>query len=412
MRDKQGMGAEMLQGLDAVPWNALTHAYGPADDVPYCLRGIASPEADRREGAWSALYGNIWHQGTVYEATAHAVPFLIELAADASVLERERVLVYLGHLATGSSYLDAHQHLSIFEEQRNAPDFAAKLAEEMSWVRAAREAVRTGAATYAGLLDAGEHRVRAAAAYLIGRFHEDEDLNGRWVIAHADREGDVMVHAACVLAAGMLGPRHAAWLQQKLDDKDEVVRLAGALGLAWAQPADVPEAARAILQQTVVAPSESVQGVFAAFPWHDADASDYCSDALSTLDGAAPLDALLEAFEATTYAKSGNLGSAILRKVFVEPIAAGATFAALSGDQQRVVRAIADCDNFWRPDVNVRAAMEAAGFEMTDDERELTEASWANRWEVLHPAGLPPTRDELRDFIAGSPAGSPAEGGD
>jgi hypothetical protein len=63
-----------LERLDDVPWGSLTHAYGAADDVPGLLRELASGDAEAREAALHELHGNVWHQGTVYEATAHVVP--------------------------------------------------------------------------------------------------------------------------------------------------------------------------------------------------------------------------------------------------------------------------------------------------------------------------------------------------
>jgi hypothetical protein len=70
-----------LAGLADVAWGDLRHAYGPAGDVPGLLRAIASGDAEAAGDAVSALFGNIWHQGTVYLATPYAVPFLARMAA-------------------------------------------------------------------------------------------------------------------------------------------------------------------------------------------------------------------------------------------------------------------------------------------------------------------------------------------
>jgi hypothetical protein len=60
----------MLEDLDSVDWKNLGHAYGEASDVPDLIRALASPAKKSREDAWHHLYSNVWHQGTVYEATA------------------------------------------------------------------------------------------------------------------------------------------------------------------------------------------------------------------------------------------------------------------------------------------------------------------------------------------------------
>ena len=135
----------MLEGLDAVLWSDLTHAYGTAGDVPELIRAVTSADESTRRKAWHSLYGNLWHQGTIYEATAHAVPFFIELAGSTSVTEREWVLGYLVNLAGGTSYNDVHQHSGLFADRRNTSEFQRRK-QELGWVEATRAAVRRGAA--------------------------------------------------------------------------------------------------------------------------------------------------------------------------------------------------------------------------------------------------------------------------
>ncbi|QNS02810.1 HEAT repeat domain-containing protein [Streptomyces xanthii] len=70
-----------LAGLDSFPWDSVSHAYGSADDVPVLLRALTDPDDEAAEDALSELYGSVLHQGTVYTATAAAVPFLARIAA-------------------------------------------------------------------------------------------------------------------------------------------------------------------------------------------------------------------------------------------------------------------------------------------------------------------------------------------
>ncbi|MGW6866147.1 hypothetical protein [Streptomyces sp. NPDC054901] len=71
----------LLDGLDARPWHSLSHAYGSAEDIPDLLRALAGADVDAADEALSELYGNVLHQGTVYAASAEAVPFLAGIAA-------------------------------------------------------------------------------------------------------------------------------------------------------------------------------------------------------------------------------------------------------------------------------------------------------------------------------------------
>jgi hypothetical protein len=92
----------MLDGLDDIDWGALTHAYGSAGDVPDLVRALRSPDADVRAEARYELYGNIHHQGTRYEASAYAVPYLLELVADRATPDRSELVLLLATLATGN----------------------------------------------------------------------------------------------------------------------------------------------------------------------------------------------------------------------------------------------------------------------------------------------------------------------
>lgn len=94
----------MLDGLDAVPWHELKHAYGPADDVPGRLRDLALGSEALRRRAIDELFSSLAHQGTVYEASAFAVPFLARIARDQRTPRhwRDWTLVLLAALADRS----------------------------------------------------------------------------------------------------------------------------------------------------------------------------------------------------------------------------------------------------------------------------------------------------------------------
>lgn len=107
----------LLAGLSALPWAKLMHAYGPATDVPDLLRALADPEsapaamvnaAAREERSifehvtWK-LWGNVFHQGSVWQVSAYVVPFLYEILKDGrDDAELRRFLIqYLHALAVG-----------------------------------------------------------------------------------------------------------------------------------------------------------------------------------------------------------------------------------------------------------------------------------------------------------------------
>lgn len=162
----------MLEGLAGIDWGSLNHAYGAAADVPDLLRALASPERKVRSRALYGLYGNIWHQGTVYEATAYAVPFLIELLREAMVQDKAEILGLLQAISRGSSYLEVHQDLEWYRKERRTAAFQEQLRQEVIWVRKASEAVSAGIPAYRALLAAPSLKLRIWSAYVLANCAE------------------------------------------------------------------------------------------------------------------------------------------------------------------------------------------------------------------------------------------------
>ncbi len=141
----------MFDGLDDIDWAALTHAYGSAADVPGLLRARASNDPAVAEEADGEFFGNIWHQGTVYEATAYAVPYLVELLRNEQTHDRFSLVVLLAFIAKGTSYMEVHDRYVHYMVDR--PDLQEQLARELRWKAAAREAIQANAKDYWRLMD-------------------------------------------------------------------------------------------------------------------------------------------------------------------------------------------------------------------------------------------------------------------
>ncbi|MEE1737829.1 hypothetical protein PUR49_15145 [Streptomyces sp. BE147] len=96
--------APFFAELDARPWADYEHAYGSAADVPDCLRALAGDDEEAADEALGDLYASILHQGSVYEASAQAVPFLARLAALG--IRTADLLALLGGIAEGGTEFD------------------------------------------------------------------------------------------------------------------------------------------------------------------------------------------------------------------------------------------------------------------------------------------------------------------
>ncbi len=235
----------MLEGLDRVNWSQLSHAYGPADDVPALIRALASGDADARDHAFQGLFSTIWHQGTVYEATAHAVPFLLELLAAPGVAEKEAIFHLLGSIADGNSYMEVHSRLwdDVDPSQEAQRERQEQVGREREHVRAARQAVEAGVGTYLDLLADEDPTVREAAISMLGLCRGRADRVIPELLARIPNQADARSRAALILAVGDLAegtgdlsPFHTLFAERMQPEEAPVVRLAAAICLARSSP--------------------------------------------------------------------------------------------------------------------------------------------------------------------------------
>ncbi|GGV49714.1 hypothetical protein GCM10010495_79390 [Kitasatospora herbaricolor] len=190
--------ADALAGLDAHPWARVSHAYGPAEDLPDLLRALAEG-GESAEEAISELYSCILHQGTVYPASVDAVPYLARIAVAAGAGATE-VLCLLGGLAESE------------DEWEIAPG-------------AVRSAVADQIPLLTTLLAHEDVDVRLVTAWTLGHTRDADaalaSLRGRWT-AEADPGvraellvalGRVDLPGATVEAPALLGPATPAPLR-------------------------------------------------------------------------------------------------------------------------------------------------------------------------------------------------------
>jgi len=205
----------MLETLDRVPWADLHHAFGPAVDIPAIVRGAAGGDAR----ALDSLFENIWHQGTVYEATPHVVPFLLELLA-APQANGSKLLVLLRLIGTGRSE---------------------------RWCESSAEAVACGADRYLELLNSPDQEVRTSAARTLSTCVRRASELAPRLVEHITSERDELVRAALVFACGNLGVVSAAAMESWLRDEHPAPRVAAAV-VAARREGDCPAAVvRALL---------------------------------------------------------------------------------------------------------------------------------------------------------------------
>ena len=169
----------MLERLDTINWSALHHAHGEASDVPILLRTTLSQIKEERDFAFQLLHETIWHQGTVYEASAHVVPFLWEMIQSPETPDKPSVVFLLASLANGHPYLKGHAVYSEETEERfrkflakDGLELEAEMAKEERWVAETREAVGQGLPFLYPYLDRGDSHIKWCVAQALACYPE------------------------------------------------------------------------------------------------------------------------------------------------------------------------------------------------------------------------------------------------
>ncbi|MFD6532615.1 PBS lyase, partial [Streptomyces sp. NPDC060184] len=226
----------MFSGIDEVDWASMRHAYGPADDVPALLAGLASADPAQRERALDGMYGAVHHQGDVYACTLACIPFLFELAADPSVSERGTIVELLTSI--GGIELDEDDEDELDEDEiEGAANYAMAAA-----------AVCAGAEVFVQLLDDRDRGVRLAAPLALATLHTEPERCLALLRKRLPVEQDEEVRLALVEAAGRLALRHdtvadaaAHWLSRlAMQEYAPGLRLAALAQLARCAPGALP----------------------------------------------------------------------------------------------------------------------------------------------------------------------------
>jgi HEAT repeat protein len=354
----------MLERLDAVNWHELEHAYGKADDVPDLLRNLASSNAQTRQNALSELYSNIYHQGTVFEATVYAVPFLLELSQTETVKDRDLILIYLAHLASGHSYLEVHQDALFYAEELHNSEFPTQIQQEMTWVRNVKLAVCNDPNIYLNLLGHSEPHLRAAAPYTLASCQQCSSEIVARLKKCLSQESHPQVKASLIFSLGVLEPPESASLQlfvNFLNSEDDLVQLAAAMTLARLAKDKTPPKAVAILIGAIQN-SASIRALTDRFPWFNCDVVSDASNFLSYLGtaGSFAIPALISALETVDSYSVLSIVRSLLYLAFYGQKSA-VTTQNITAEQRSVLEAIASCSNVWQFNTNMANILKAFG---------------------------------------------------
>ncbi|MFI8960832.1 PBS lyase [Streptomyces sp. NPDC053493] len=233
----------MLTGIEEVDWASLGHAYGPADDVPELLRGLASADPAERETALDGMYGAVHHQGDVYDSTLACIPFLLELVADPTVQDRGAIV----ELLTSIGGIDLCGDEELDELDPDDEEFIPAANYAM-----AAAAVAAGADVFLGLVDDPDPEVRLAAPCALASLHAEPARVLDLLRERLTVERDTEVRLALVAAVGRIALRHESLRDETVDWLGWLSRVAQAPGLRLAALAQLARCAPAEIPDDVV----------------------------------------------------------------------------------------------------------------------------------------------------------------
>jgi len=300
-------------------------------------RALASEDPERRKRARDQLRGHD-------EASAHAVPLLLELVADLATPERNLILLLLDGMTVG-------------EDDFVLPEGVRVGFEELPTYRAVHE----GVPLFRKLLWDGDSEIEAQAAKLLAWFPAEADgsLEALWARLETAPQ---TVAGACLAAIGLLGGRHQVErLAPLLTDDDPYRRWGAAIALARIAGREAPDPTLDVLLDA--ATGDLPDGTDEGVEFDNGDMPGYAIRSLRLL-GPRGLDAMLEALPGCE-----RLVHGVVPHAFPERIDADPSFAELTDDQQRVLR-------------------------------EVLRSGWVVGWQ-LHNLGLPDTPEALDAYIRG-----------
>lgn len=367
----------MFDGLNALPWYDLTHAYGSAEEVPMWLRQLASYDEHTRQQAMNHLSSSICHQGWICPATAYTVPYLIELLEGPTILVKGKILNLLAQIAL------AHPELHEERWRKNVRVPQWNVAEYIPFKNAYEEVCR-GLSTYLTLLDAPDVDVRMHAANVLEHVAKLTPEVQAHLVLRLRQEAERKVRANLILLLGALSSpgSQALTLFTNLvqTEEDDLIIFCSALALVrLAKDEASPEVVQ-ILARAMIEPPEHLDA-YRELPcrqgisWRDA-ALGLGNLRPQQLQPLAP--ALQEALFQAEKWRAMTLAEMLLFILFSgkQPEKQRAWMSAeLTAQQETVLSLFCDRTDLWDYDFALRLP------------------------DVLQDYGLPDSRQALADFL-------------
>ena len=359
----------MFEGLDEVDWNNLEHAYGKASDVPILLKDLTSKDPETRENALWELYGNIYHQGTRYEATIYAIPFIFQIIRAPNSPQKADLIRFTVDLALGypeaflpkgpnvEDWMDDVAYLkSELEEEDNGNKDYLDWYKHIDAYIDCYKAVLKEVPTYIQFIKDMDDNIRLNAIFALAWFREEAKTSITKIRELLKKEANTILIASILITLSMLGAYlndisdHNIFKQYIEGDYPFLIKVSAAISMINILQENTEKETLdfLIFNLEKISQLEISPG---SFPWNDGDLVGYVADVLKFFGVESPeiiVPAFCNILKKLTGFRAFNLINALFWIVFPEiPDGDEWTLKGLNKYQKQVLRVIAGNMNIW-----------------------------------------------------------------
>ena len=185
-----------------INWHKLASQVG--EEMADAITSLSSEDLATRKEASQVLFDICWYQGTVYEQSSVAVPFLIErLTVETDISLLSEIIWQIYHLGTGTSFLNrptSYHH----QEKQNTQEYQTEIAEKSLWEVATHREFNQGIDVYLQLLEHDSPIIRVHAAYCLSCCTVKTEYICHKLYLHIAKEADENVRATIPLCLAFL----------------------------------------------------------------------------------------------------------------------------------------------------------------------------------------------------------------
>jgi len=355
----------MFETLNTIDWPHVESCYGTSEEIPAAIRGLVSAEASVRDRARETLWMSLEHQGSVYEASALAVPFLLAILADPQTQDKGQLVHFLAHLGCRGLYLghwyeDLQTRLVLQSLKEDEPYFSQDATDRYRrWEDDTHQGFREGLHIFLPLLSDPDPAIREEVAFLLATFPEDRSRLLPPLITQLQTETNEQVQCSLLLCLGYLltpTPDASQLLLHYLEEGEtKLLQFTAARALCTLLKAQTPEKVIQVLFEVLTHPHPLQPSYEHLSPlwgsgWIHAKALYYLDQLTSSPYQMLMLERLIELFPTLDEHVDLDCADLLVRVAFYEKqfrLQPHITFTDLDPIQQSVLRTLAARETPW-----------------------------------------------------------------